>query len=110
MKTNISVLHFDPTQPQGLVISLKCEQHSYELTELTYYRYMYYVYTNLRHCTLYVSRTDLKAITLTDNLMTRCPWQTLQVGVLSTRLCVDGTALMFGIFTDDPCGKTFPMF
>ena len=52
----MSMKRFDPSYPQGPVMSVKCEQ---PLNELTVQVWLLYVYQNLKYCTLYVRRTEL---------------------------------------------------
>ena len=64
---NLLVLHFDPAQPPGQVMSVKCEE---SIDEFTVQVWSLYHYPNLKYCTLFVSgtelRTDRRTIRLQD--------------------------------------------
>ena len=72
---NLQVLHFDPTPPQGYVMSVKCEE---PIDELTVQVWLLYHHPNFKYCTLLVSGTELRTDRRTDN--TRCPRRTFQAG------------------------------
>ena len=72
-------------QPQGHVMSVKCEQ---PLDELTVQVWLLYDHLNFKYCTLNVSGMELQTDKLTNGWMdrqtddpnTRCPRQTFQAG------------------------------
>ena len=74
-----------PPQPQGHVMSVKCEQ---PLDELTVQVWLLYDHPNFKYCTLFISGTELRTDGQTDRRTdgrtddpnTRCPRRTFQAG------------------------------
>ena len=74
-----------PPHPQGLVMSVKCEE---PIDELTVQVWLLYHHPNFKYCTLLVSgtelrtdrRTDKRTDGQTDDPITRCPRRTFQAG------------------------------
>ena len=70
-----------PPQPQGRVMSVKCEQ---PIDELTVHVWLLYDHPNLKYCTLYVSGKELRMTgrinRQRDDPITRCLWRTFQAG------------------------------
>ena len=80
---NLQVLQFDPTPPQGHLMSVKCEE---PIDELTVQVWLLYDHPNFKYCTLFVSGTELRTgRRQTDNQtdgqtdpITRCQMRTSQ--------------------------------
>ena len=66
-----------PPQPQGQVMSEKCED---PIGELTVQVLLLYHHPNFKYCTLFVSGTELQTNRQTDDPITRCPRRTFQAG------------------------------
>ena len=74
-----------PPNPQGYVMSMKCEE---PIDELTAQVWLLYHHPNYKYCTSFVSgtelgtekRTDGRTDRQTDDLITRCPRRTFQAG------------------------------
>ena len=64
-----------PPNPQGHVMSVKCEEL---IDELTVQVWLLYHQPNFRYCTLFESRTELRTDKRTDDPITRCPQRTFQ--------------------------------
>ena len=60
---NLEVPHFDPPQPQGHGISMKCEG---PLDEATVQVWLLYDHPNFKYCTLFISGTELRTDRRTD--------------------------------------------
>ena len=73
--------------PQGHVMSVKCEE---PLDELIVQVWLLYHHQNCKYCTLFVSRTELRTDKQlngqTDDPITRCPRRTFQAGVIKILL------------------------
>ena len=78
-----------PTHPLGRVMSVKCKE---PIGELTVQVWLLYHHPNFKHCTLFVSGTELRTDRQTDGRtngqtdrqtddpITRCPRRTFQAG------------------------------
>ena len=66
-----------PPHPQGHVMLVKCEQ---PLDELTVPVLLLYDHPNFKYCTLFLSGTELRTDTRTDDPNPRCPRQTFEAG------------------------------
>ena len=80
-----------PPNPQGQLMSVKCEE---PIIELTVQIWLLYHHPNFKYCTFFVSRTELRTDRQTngqmdrqkDHPITRCPQQTFQAWGIKTQV------------------------